>query len=56
MYGIDSVAPTICSLMGVQPPRGSTAEPIAELLEEGRKALGGEPVEKALARTPIICQ
>jgi hypothetical protein len=52
MYGIDSVAPTICSLMGVQPPRGSTAEPIAELLEEGRRSLGGEPVEKALLYAP----
>jgi len=52
MYGIDSVAPTICSLMGVQPPRGSTAEPIAELLEEGRRVLGGEPVEKALLYAP----
>jgi len=52
MYGIDSVAPTVCSLMGVQPPRGSTAEPIAQLLEEGRKALGGEPVEKALLYAP----
>ena len=52
MYGIDSVAPTICSLIGVQPPRGSTAEPIAELLEEGRRVLGGEPVEKALLYAP----
>jgi hypothetical protein len=52
MYGIDSVAPTICSLMGVQPPRGSTAEPITQLLEEGRKTLGGEPVEKALLYAP----
>ena len=46
------MAPTVCSLMGVQPPRGSTAEPIAELLEEGRKALGGEPAEKALLYAP----
>ena len=46
------MAPTICSLMDVQPPRGSTAEPIAELLEEGRKVLGGEPVEKALLYAP----
>ncbi len=52
MYGIDSVAPTVCGLMGVQPPRGSTAEPINEILEEVEETLAGEPVEKALLYAP----
>jgi len=52
MYGIDSVAPTVCSLMGVQPPRSSTAEPIAELLKCAEETLGGEPVEKTLLYAP----
>ncbi len=46
------MAPTVCGLMDVQPPRGSTAEPIAELLKYMEEGLGGEPVEKALLYAP----
>ena len=52
MYGIDSVAPTVCALMGVQPPRGSTAEPIAKVIEYMEETLVGEPLEKALLYAP----
>ncbi|MBN2333975.1 alkaline phosphatase family protein [Candidatus Bathyarchaeota archaeon] len=52
MYGIDSVTPSVCGLMGVAPPRGSTAQPIKELLAAGKKALDGRPAEKALLYAP----
>ena len=47
MYSLDSVAPTICLLMGVPPIRGASAEPIREVLQ----ASDGE-VEKVLLYTP----
>ena len=51
MYEIDSVAPTVCKLMGVSPPLGSTAEPIREILEVTDRLEGGE-VQKVLLYAP----
>jgi len=49
MYHIDSVTPTVCALMGIETPKGSSAKPIREILE----ATNGEKVEKIL---PILKQ
>lgn len=48
MYGIDSVTPTVCSLMKIQPPRGASAQPITEII----KASKGKTIKKVLLYAP----
>jgi len=48
MYGIDSVAPTISTLMRFNPPKGSTAKPIKEIIEASK----GKTIKKALLFAP----
>jgi len=52
MYSISSVTPTICSLMGVKPPRDSTSQPVSAVLDAALKNLNGGRVEKALVYAP----
>ena len=51
MYTLDSVAPTLCRIMGVPPIKGATANPIQEVLEAATKACDGR-IEKALLYAP----
>ena len=48
MYGIDSVTPTVCKLMGFNPPKGASAKPIKEII----KASKGKTIKKALLYAP----
>ena len=48
MIGIDSVTPTVCSFMGIDPPVGSSAKPIKEILEAAK----GKRIEKTLLYAP----
>ncbi len=48
MYGIDSVTPTVCNLMKIQPPKGASAQPITELI----KASKGKTIKKVLLYAP----
>jgi hypothetical protein len=52
MFSIASVTPTICSLLGVKPPKDSGAQPIDSVLAEAAKRLKGRRVEKALIYAP----
>jgi hypothetical protein len=52
MYSIASVTPTICSLMGIEPPRESTPPPISTVVSAASKILGGGSVEKVLVYAP----
>ncbi len=52
MPSIDSITPTICSLMGLEPPAISRAEPIMAVLKAAEEVLGEEPVEKMLVYAP----
>lgn len=48
MYGIDSVTPTVCRLMNIDPPEGASAKPITEII----KAAKGKKIEKTLLYAP----
>lgn len=48
---IAAVTPTVCALMGITPPLGSEAAPLAEPLASARRVLGG----RAVARCLIYC-
>jgi hypothetical protein len=52
MSNIASVTPTICSLMGMPPPKNSGEKPIDTVLAASEKALGGRHVEKMLVYAP----
>ncbi|MCX6643279.1 MAG: hypothetical protein NTV15_07810 [Candidatus Bathyarchaeota archaeon] len=51
MYIIASVTPTLCKLMGIEPPAIATAEPVKEVLNAA-KNLGLDQIEKALVYAP----
>lgn len=51
MYTIASVTPTLCKLMGVEPPAIATAEPVKEVLDIA-KSRGLDEIEKALIYAP----
>lgn len=51
MYSLDSVAPTICRIMGVSPIKGATADPIKDVLEAATRICDND-VEKALLYAP----
>ena len=48
MYNIDSVTPTVCALLGIDPPVGSSATSIKEILE----AADSKKMEKILLYAP----
>ena len=48
MYGIDSVTPTICSIMRFDPPKGMSAPPINEIVTASK----GTPLKKAFLYAP----
>jgi len=52
MQLITSITPTICKLMGVEPPGISTAEVIDEVVDAAGKTLGVQKVEKCLIYAP----
>jgi hypothetical protein len=52
MSSIASVTPTICSLLGVEPPENSGARPIDKILETSNRVLRGKRVERALIYAP----
>jgi hypothetical protein len=52
MSNIASVTPTICSLMGMPPPKNSGEKPIDTVLAASEKSLGGGHVEKMLVYAP----
>lgn len=49
---IASVAPTLCALMGVPAPQGSTAEVLREAVLEAGRLFGGGTAEKCLVFAP----
>jgi hypothetical protein len=52
VYRIDSVTPTICSLVGVEPPKDSRALVIDSVLRASEKILKGEKVERTMIYAP----
>ena len=48
MYSLDSVTPTVCTLMGIDPPTGSSAPSIKEIIEAAK----GRKMEKVLLFAP----
>ena len=48
MYGIDSVTPTVCDLMKINPPKGASAKSIKEILEAAK----GKQIEKIMLFAP----
>ena len=48
MYGIDSVTPTVCDLMKINPPKGASAKSIKEILEAAK----GKQIEKVMLFAP----
>jgi len=52
MSSISSFTPTICSLMGIKPPRESTSMPVNAIISAASKILRGEYAEKALVYAP----
>lgn len=52
MYNLASVTPTVCDLMGVEYPKGSSAPPIGNVIKDGSVNLDGELVSKALLFAP----
>ena len=52
MYSIDSVTPTICSLVGVEPPRDSGASAIDAVLKAADRILRGGKVERTMIYAP----
>ena len=51
-FGIGSVAPTLCSLLGAPAPKASTAGVIGEVLLEARKVFGDGHARKCLVFAP----
>lgn len=51
MYTIASVTPTLCKLMGVEPPIIATEEPVKEVLNTAKK-MGLDEIERALIYAP----
>lgn len=52
MYHIDSVATTICKLMGAQIPKEASADPIHSVLEAAKLILSNQFVEKTFIYLP----
>ncbi len=52
MSSIASVTPTVCSLMGVDAPRVSSAPPIGSVLDAASKILGKKRTKKVLLYAP----
>jgi len=52
MSSIVSVTPTICSLLGITPPKTNSAPQIESIVEASRKTLGSGHVEKMLVYAP----
>ena len=48
MYSLDSVTPTVCALMKIDSPNGSTAKPISEIIETAK----GRKIDKILLFAP----
>jgi hypothetical protein len=49
---IQSVTPTICALMGIDPPEISTADPLTDVVRAAQEVLRGRPVQKCLVYAP----
>ncbi len=52
MFSIASVTPTICSLMGIEPPRESTSPPVDAVVSAASRIFGGGVAEKVLVYAP----
>ena len=52
MSSIDSVAITLCRLLGVPNPNGANAKPLEDILSEAERVLEDKKVEKVLAYAP----
>jgi len=52
MSSIDSVATTLCRLLGIPYPQGANADPIEVILREAKRVLGNNKVDKVLAYAP----
>ena len=52
MVSIDSVATTLCRLLGIPYPEGANAQPLDIILQEAERILVVEKVKKVLSYAP----
>lgn len=52
MAAITAITPTVCTLLGIEPPSLSDCQPIPEVLEASQAELGTRPVQRALLFCP----